>query len=127
MSHRLLPLLVAALALCVFAAAPLLAADKGDSKSHEGKFVRAEGNKLVMVDKDGKNEHTHTLSADAVITCNGKKCQVTDLKKGMFLKVTTRDKARWPYGSMPRRTRAAIDAGAHQGSGASDLSFRAGS
>jgi hypothetical protein len=91
MNNRLLPLLVAALALCVFAAVPLLAADKGDTKSHEGKFVRAEGNKLDMVDRDGKNEHTHTLSADAVITCNGKKCQVTDLKKGMFIKVTTRD------------------------------------
>ncbi len=91
MKYRLLPLSLAALALFVFAAIPLRAADKSNGKTHEGKVVRVEGNKLVMVDKEGKNEHVHTLSAAATITCNGKKCQLRDLKKGMFIKVTTRD------------------------------------
>jgi hypothetical protein len=91
MNYRVLPLFLAALALALFAAMPALAADKSDTKSHSGKVVRVEGNKLVMVDKDGKNEHVHTLAADATITCNGKKCQLTDLKKGMFITVTTRD------------------------------------
>ncbi len=91
MKHRLLPLSLAALALFIFAAVPLRAADKGDGKTHEGKVVRVEGNKLVMVDRDGKNEHVHTLSADATITCNGKKCRLADLKKGMFIKVTMGD------------------------------------
>ena len=91
MSNRVLPLFLVALAVAVLTAAPVFAEAKADAKTHSGKVVRVEGNKLVMVDKSGKNEHTHTLAADATITCNGKQCKATDLKPGMFITVTTKD------------------------------------
>jgi hypothetical protein len=62
-----------------------------DKNTHEGKIVRVEGNKIVMVDKDGKNEHTHTLALDAKIMCDGKECKLTDLKKDQQVRVTTKE------------------------------------
>jgi hypothetical protein len=62
-----------------------------DKNTHEGKIVRIEGNKIVMVDKDGKNEHTHTLALDAKIMCDGKECKLTDLKKDQQVRVTTKE------------------------------------
>jgi hypothetical protein len=95
MLYRLLPLSLLALALALFASTPVRAdkGDKGDTKADanqmEGKFVEAEvTNKLVMTDKEGKNEHTHTLAADAKISCDGKECKLSDLKKNVLIRVT---------------------------------------
>jgi hypothetical protein len=90
MLYRVLPLSLLALALALFASTPVRA-DKGDKDANqmEGKFVAAEGaNKLVMTDKDGK-DHAHTLAADAKISCDGKECKLSDLKKGVLIRVTT--------------------------------------
>jgi hypothetical protein len=94
MVYRVLPLFLVALALAVFIGAPVLAEDKdkddaNKANTHEGKVVSVEGNKLIMVDKEGKNEHTHQVADDAQITCDGKKCSLEDLKKGMRVRVTT--------------------------------------
>jgi hypothetical protein len=62
-----------------------------DKNTHEGKIVRIEGNKIVMADKDGKNEHTHSLAADAKVMCDGKECKLTDLKKDQQVRVTTKE------------------------------------
>jgi hypothetical protein len=62
-----------------------------DKNTHEGKIVRIEGNKIVMADKDGKNEHTHTLAIDARVMCDGKECKLTDLKKDQQVRVTTKE------------------------------------
>jgi len=67
-------------------------------KAHEGKVVsvtegknNADG-KLVMTDKDGKNEHTHMISTSAKITINGKAAKLGEIKKGDSVKVMADDK-----------------------------------
>ena len=67
--------------------APILAED---AKTHEGLVVKAGDGKLTMTDKDGKNQHTHDVAADAKISCDGKECKLEDLKKGTKIKVTTK-------------------------------------
>ena len=63
---------------------------KADEDRHEGKIVKVEGNKITMSDKDGKNEHTHTLAPDAKVVCDGKECKLADLKPGSRVTVTTK-------------------------------------
>jgi prefoldin subunit 5 len=60
-----------------------------DEKIHEGKVVSvAADGKLVMTDKEGKNEHTHMVPAGAKITIDGKAARLVDLKQGDAVKVT---------------------------------------
>jgi GH24 family phage-related lysozyme (muramidase) len=59
------------------------------SSSHDGKAVSITGDKLVMTNMDGAQEHTYTLAADIKVTCDGKVCKVVDLKPGMRVRVTT--------------------------------------
>jgi len=59
------------------------------AKTHEGKVVSVAEGKLVMSDKDGKNEHTHKITATAKVMLGGKPVKLTDLKKGDSIKVTT--------------------------------------
>jgi co-chaperonin GroES (HSP10) len=82
--------IMAVLALVLLAAQAGLATDKNE-KTHEGKVVAAGNGKLTMADKDGKNEHTHTVPADAVISCDGKACKLEDLKPGTEVKVIMKD------------------------------------
>ncbi|MEX2173678.1 MAG: hypothetical protein WD872_04905 [Pirellulaceae bacterium] len=60
-----------------------------EDKTHDGMVVSVAEGKLVMADKDGKNEHTHMIDAAAKVTLDGKAAKVTDLKKGDKVKVTT--------------------------------------
>jgi hypothetical protein len=83
----MLALTHAVLAVCLFTALPAVADDKD---THTGKVVSVTGNKLLMVDKDGKNEHMHMVSDTAKITCDGKDCKLADLKAGMPIRVTTK-------------------------------------
>ncbi len=85
MSYRVLPVFVAILALVCLVSGPAMAADK----PHEGKIVRAVDGKLTMTDKDGKNEHTHTVAANATIKVDDQVCKLEDLKPGYVVKVTT--------------------------------------
>jgi len=59
------------------------------SNTHEGKVVSATGNKLVSTCSKG-HEHTHTVAADAKVTCGGKVCTTADLKVGSDVCVTTK-------------------------------------
>jgi hypothetical protein len=77
--------LVVVFALAALVCGTAVAADK----THEGTVVSAVGGKLAMVDKDGKNEHTHTIGATAKISLDGKAAKLEDLKKGDAVKVTT--------------------------------------
>jgi hypothetical protein len=88
MLHRALPLL-AILALICLVSTPALAADEN---THEGLVVNVGDGKLIMTDKDGKKEHTHSLAKDAKITLDGKVAKLEDLKKGFKVKVTTEGK-----------------------------------
>jgi Cu/Ag efflux protein CusF len=83
-------LVIAAAAFVVFAAPAF--ADDVKPGTHEGKVVKAEPGKLTMTDKDGKAQHTHTVPADAKVTCDGKECKVEELKAGSEVKVTTEQK-----------------------------------
>src|SRR5215207_63616 len=67
-------------------------AEEEKAGTHEGKIVKVEGTKLTMSDKDGKNEHTHAIPADAKITLDGKEAKLTDLKAGTKVKVTAEKK-----------------------------------
>jgi hypothetical protein len=88
MLHRSVVAVLVVLVLAFFASQPVLGEEKG-GKTHEGKIVKVGDGKLTMTKKDGTNEHTHKVKADAKITCDGKKCTLEDLKEGYFVKVTT--------------------------------------
>jgi hypothetical protein len=85
---RVTPLFFLAIGLTV----PSLWAEekKADQDTHEGRIVKVAGNKLTMVDKEGKNEFTATLAPDATITCDAKECKLVDLKPGLRVIVTTK-------------------------------------
>jgi hypothetical protein len=74
----------------------LWAASAEDEKPnvHEGKVkeVKAADGKLIMTDKDGKNEHSHFVAKDAKITVDGKPGKLEDLKPGQVIRVTTKKK-----------------------------------
>src|SRR5580700_9126300 len=61
---------------------------EANAKVHEGKVKSVTGNSLVRTCPEGK-DHSHTLSADAKVTCHGKTCKAEDLKPGMKIRVTT--------------------------------------
>lgn len=88
MFYRAIPCVLFA-ALCLLATPVIVAAE--DAKSHDGMVVSVAEGKLVMSDKEGKNEHTHKIGADTKITLDGKAAKITDLKKGDKVKVTTGD------------------------------------
>jgi len=91
MVSRALNLLLLAVALAVFAAAPAAADDKADKNTHEGTFVKATSDREFVMEDKGK-EHSHTLSADArVVGPEGKECKLADLKKGQKIRVTTKE------------------------------------
>ncbi|MCI0361258.1 MAG: hypothetical protein L0211_22480 [Planctomycetaceae bacterium] len=77
--------LVLAIGLIALLQATAVAADK----THDGIVVSAAEGKLVMTDKDGKNEHSHTVAATTKVTLDGKDARLVDLKKGDAVKVTT--------------------------------------
>ncbi len=79
--------LAALVAALLFAGSTALAAE-----SHEGRVVKAGGGKLTMTDKDGKNEHSHEVASDAVITLDGKDCKLDDVPKDSWVKVTTENR-----------------------------------
>jgi GH24 family phage-related lysozyme (muramidase) len=74
------------------AAARIEALDKDAAfanSSHDGQVVSITGDKLVMTNTEGAEEHTYTLTADIKVTCDGKVCKAADLKPGMRIRVTT--------------------------------------
>jgi Cu/Ag efflux protein CusF len=79
-----------ALAALAFVAwtVPAYAEEEEKAGTHEGKIAKVEAGKLTMTDKDGKNEHSHTIPATAKITLDGKDAKLTDLKVGTKVKVT---------------------------------------
>jgi tRNA-binding EMAP/Myf-like protein len=82
---RLSTLVLVALALVCFAAAPALAEEKAGS--YEGTFVKAEDNKIYMKGLDGKDQ-VHDLEAKPTVTSDGVTCKIADLKPGVKIKVT---------------------------------------
>ena len=82
-------LLVASAAL----ARPDTQEGKQTGNTHSGKFVATKGaHQFVMTDRAGKSEHTHTLAADATVTCDGKACKLSDLTAGTQIRVTVAEK-----------------------------------
>ncbi len=61
------------------------------SRSHDCQVVRITGAELVMTTTEGEEKHTHTLTAEVKVTCDGKVCKAADLKPGMRVRVTTED------------------------------------
>jgi hypothetical protein len=85
MLYRVLGFACALLALTVLVHGAAVYA--GDKNTHDGKLVNVKGDKLTMETK-GKT-HSHEVKATAKITCDGKKCELTDLKPGTFIRVLT--------------------------------------
>jgi len=77
--------LMLVVALTALVSGTALAADK----AHEGTVVSAAEGKLVMTDKEGKNEHSHTVATTTKVTLDGKDAKLIDLKKGDAVKVST--------------------------------------
>ena len=82
MVTRFLVALVAVAALAIFSGVSLAEKDDAAGDTHSGVVVSAGEGKLTMTDKDGK-EHSHAITADAKISCNGEACKLEDLKKGL--------------------------------------------
>lgn len=59
------------------------------AKTHDGKVVSVTDEKLVMTDKDGKNQHNHMITGAAKVMLDGKIVKITELKAGDSIKVTT--------------------------------------
>ncbi len=94
MTRRILPVMVAVLALAWLCWLPAQAQQppgqglQQREGTHEGKVVKVEKDKLTMTGKNGKDQHSHIVPADAKITCDGKVCKLEDLKKDYQVKVT---------------------------------------
>ena len=91
MLHRLLPAVLVLTAVILLVGAPGLAQVK--EGTHEGVVVKAGGEKLVMTDKDGKNQHIHTVSKTAKITLDNKEVRLDELRKGFSVMVTIEKEA----------------------------------
>ncbi|MGD9858171.1 MAG: hypothetical protein AB7U20_24775 [Planctomycetaceae bacterium] len=59
------------------------------ANTHDGQLISMTGAELVMTGKDGK-EHSHSVSPETKVTCDGKVCKMGDLKAGMKIRVTTK-------------------------------------
>ena len=68
------------------------AIDKNETfaNTHDGKVVSITSSKLMMSSKGDDKEHSHSISADTKVTCDGKVCKTSDLKVGMRIRVTTK-------------------------------------
>jgi hypothetical protein len=84
MIYRTVSVALVAFALALFMNRVALAQDL----PHEGTVVTAGNGKLTMTFKGDMKQHTHDVSKDAVITLNGQKAQLEDLKQGFAIKVT---------------------------------------
>lgn len=61
---------------------------------HAGRFVSVSKNHLVMtLGEIGETEHSHPVASNAVVTRDGEKSALTDLKKGDHIKVTIAEEA----------------------------------
>ena len=92
MMHRVLSL-GAAVAVVLFVGA-VVAADKpaAPDKSNSaltGTLSAVAADSITVTDSKG-NDHKLTVDKDATATCDGKKCAVADLKKGVSVSVTTK-------------------------------------
>ena len=94
MLHRVLSL-AAALALLGFVgashAADKTSADKSDSDNAaiRGTLDKVGADSITVTDNNGK-EHTMTVDKSADVTCDGKECKLSDLKKGVMVRVTAK-------------------------------------
>jgi hypothetical protein len=86
---RTLVLVLAVLALALYAGAPAVMAEE-KTDTHEGTFVKADDKSLTMKGKDDK-EHSHDLTKDTKVTIDGKDAKVTDIKAGTKIKVTVNE------------------------------------
>ena len=90
MLTRMLLVLVLVVAGALFLA-PSTVVFAADETTAEGTVVKAAEGKLTIEDK-AKTEHTCEVAKDAKITCDGKDCKLDELKKGVKVKVTVKDK-----------------------------------
>jgi hypothetical protein len=91
MVKRVLPFVVAALALALYVSAPAKADDKNAANSHTGTVVSFDGKTLVMKDSAG-TEHKHAVSDTTELMIDGKKSDVSTfktLKAGTKIRVWT--------------------------------------
>lgn len=67
-----------------------ISSHKTFAHTHDGTVVTSTGTKLVMMKNDDGKEHSHTVSPETKITCDGKVCKASDLKSKMKIRVTTK-------------------------------------
>jgi hypothetical protein len=88
MSYRMFFWAVVSLTMVV-GCLPRLAAKDTRDNTHDGEVVSVSDDKVVMMNKDGK-EHSHTLATGATVTRDGVACRTRDLAAGMKVRVTTK-------------------------------------
>lgn len=78
---------------CTLAAAMLFAGPLAFAEdTHQGRVIAAGSGKLTMTDPEGQQKHTHEVSANVAVTCNGKPCKLAEVKTGSTVTVTTEQK-----------------------------------
>lgn len=55
----------------------------------DGTIVSITGDKLVMANSQGKEEHAYSMNVNVKVTCDGIACKSSDLKAGMRIRVTS--------------------------------------
>src|SRR5262245_6904847 len=67
----------------------LLAGSAASAETIEGKIVEVGNGKITIMEKEGKNQYTHEVVADATITLDGKDSRLDDIKKECWATITT--------------------------------------
>jgi uncharacterized protein (TIGR03000 family) len=62
----------------------------GPGQPHLGKLASVEDGAIIMTEMDGTGRHTHRVSPTTEILLDGRRAELSDLKPGMQIDVTTR-------------------------------------
>lgn len=57
------------------------------TNQNDGRVINVMEHQLLMANMDSGNEHTMTFMNDVEVTCDGEICQVSDIQKGMRIRV----------------------------------------
>jgi hypothetical protein len=67
----------------------LFATSAISAETVEGKIAQVGNGKVTLMEKEGKNQYTYDVAADATISLDGKDCRLDDIKAESWATITT--------------------------------------